>query len=116
MYNLVGIYSVPSAKSLYFLKANSGSLLKGTVSVPDVNQSSFFVICLNITVSLVTRFSPSLALLKFEHFNHRCNPVAHLVNLPVIHLLLINPFFPNALFLYPLKTPENLRFSDIFRG
>ena len=31
--------------------------------------------------------------------------------------LTLNPFVPNALFLYPLKTSEKaLRFSDIFRG
>ena len=28
----------------------------------------------------------------------------------------INPFVPNASFLYPLKTSENPNFSDIFRG
>ena len=30
--------------------------------------------------------------------------------------MLINPFVPNAPFLYPLKTSENLRFFDVFRG
>ena len=30
--------------------------------------------------------------------------------------ILVNPFKANALFLYPLKTSENLRFSDIFKG
>ena len=30
--------------------------------------------------------------------------------------VLFNPFAPNARFLYPLKTSENLRFSDVFRG
>ena len=28
----------------------------------------------------------------------------------------INPFLANAPILYPLKTPENQRFSDVFRG
>ena len=28
----------------------------------------------------------------------------------------INPFLPTCLFLYPLKTSENLWFSDVFRG
>ena len=28
---------------------------------------------------------------------------------------LINPFSANALLLYPLKTSENLQFSDVFR-
>ena len=28
----------------------------------------------------------------------------------------INPFLANAPILYPLKTPENERFSDVFRG
>ena len=28
----------------------------------------------------------------------------------------INPFVPNAPFLYPLKTSENLTVSDVFRG
>ena len=28
----------------------------------------------------------------------------------------VNPFATNAAFLYPLKTSENLRFSDVFRG
>ena len=27
-----------------------------------------------------------------------------------------NPYFPNVTFLYPLKTSENPRFSDVFRG
>ena len=27
-----------------------------------------------------------------------------------------NPYSPNVTFLYPLKTSENLRFSDVFRG
>ena len=31
-------------------------------------------------------------------------------------LVLLNPFHVNAPFLYPLKTAENQRFSDIFRG
>ena len=31
--------------------------------------------------------------------------------------LTLNPFVPNTLFLYPLKTSEKaLRFSDVFRG
>ena len=34
----------------------------------------------------------------------------------VILLRGINPFLANVLFLYPLKTLENLRFSDVFRG
>ena len=29
---------------------------------------------------------------------------------------LINPFYANVPFLYPLKTSENLWFSDVFRG
>ena len=29
---------------------------------------------------------------------------------------ILNPFQPNALFLYPLETPENQRFSEVFRG
>ena len=28
----------------------------------------------------------------------------------------LTPFHANVLFLYPLKTPENHRFSDVFRG
>ena len=28
----------------------------------------------------------------------------------------LNPYSPNVTFLYPLKTLENLRFSDVFRG
>ena len=28
----------------------------------------------------------------------------------------LNPYPPNVTFLYPLKTSENLRFSDVFRG
>ena len=28
----------------------------------------------------------------------------------------LNPFYATSLFLYPLKTLENLRFSDVFRG
>ena len=28
----------------------------------------------------------------------------------------LNPFLINAPILYPLKTPENQRFSDVFRG
>ena len=30
--------------------------------------------------------------------------------------MLINPFVPNALFLYPLKTSETVRLFDVFRG
>ena len=30
--------------------------------------------------------------------------------------LLVKPSLVDALFLYPLKTPENQRFSDVFRG
>ena len=29
---------------------------------------------------------------------------------------MLNPFVPNASFLYPLKTSENLWFADVFRG
>ena len=29
--------------------------------------------------------------------------------------VLFNPFAPNARYLYPLKTSENLRCSDVFR-
>ena len=32
------------------------------------------------------------------------------------HFSDIDPYFPNVTFLYPLKTSENLWFSDIFRG
>ena len=32
------------------------------------------------------------------------------------HVQLLNPYSPNATFLYPLKTSENLRFSEVFRG
>ena len=28
----------------------------------------------------------------------------------------VNPFHATGLFLYPLKTSENQRFSDVFRG
>ena len=28
----------------------------------------------------------------------------------------INTYSPNVTFLYPLKTSENIRFSDVFRG
>ena len=31
-------------------------------------------------------------------------------------MCLFNPFIPNAPFTYPLKTLENLRFSDVFKG
>ena len=31
-------------------------------------------------------------------------------------LVSFNPFLTNASLLYPLKTSENLRFSDVFRG
>ena len=31
-------------------------------------------------------------------------------------LYAINPLHPGVAFLYPLKTSENLRFSDVFRG
>ena len=34
----------------------------------------------------------------------------------IILNIFINPFQANVLFLYPLKTSENLRFSDVFRG
>ena len=29
---------------------------------------------------------------------------------------IVNPFSTSTLLLYPLKTSENLRFSDVFRG
>ena len=29
---------------------------------------------------------------------------------------LLNPFYSSVTFLYPLKTSENLWFSDVFRG
>ena len=37
---------------------------------------------------------------------------------PLKHLVkyFINPFVPNVPFLYPLKTSENLWFSNVFRG
>ena len=28
----------------------------------------------------------------------------------------VNPFLPNIPILYPLKIPENVRFSGVFRG
>ena len=31
-------------------------------------------------------------------------------------LYLVNPYSPNVTFLYPMKTSENGRFSDVFRG
>ena len=34
---------------------------------------------------------------------------------PLINTLL-NPFYATGLFLYPLKTSENQRFSDVFMG
>ena len=35
---------------------------------------------------------------------------------PQIFPTLFNPYSPSVTFLYPLKTSENLRFSDVFRG
>ena len=32
------------------------------------------------------------------------------------HVMAINPFYSSVTFLYPLKTSENQRFSDVFRG
>ena len=37
------------------------------------------------------------------------------LNLQIV-LEFFNPFVPNAPFLHPLKTLENCKFSDIFRG
>ena len=34
----------------------------------------------------------------------------------LIHKGIINPFSNNVALLYPLKTSQNLRFSDVFRG
>ena len=34
----------------------------------------------------------------------------------IFHKKAINPFSTNVPLLYPLKTSENLRFSDVFRG
>ena len=34
----------------------------------------------------------------------------------MFRLNLINPFLTNVPILYPLKTPENQRFSIVFRG
>ena len=31
-------------------------------------------------------------------------------------IISVNPYSPNFTFLYPLKTSENRRFSDVFRG
>ena len=41
---------------------------------------------------------------------------SYMVLMKVMNLkITINPFVPNALFLYILRTSEN-RFSDVFRG
>ena len=34
----------------------------------------------------------------------------------ITHVIRINPFVPNAPFLYPMKTPETVNFSNIFKG
>ena len=34
----------------------------------------------------------------------------------LIKVWYLNPYSPNVTFLYPLKTSENQRFSDVFRG
>ena len=38
------------------------------------------------------------------------------IHLFVYTMILVNPFLANVPILYPLKTPENQRFSDVFRG
>ena len=44
----------------------------------------------------------------FGHFSRTVNPF--------VRQALINPFHSTGLFLHPLKTSENQRFSDVFRG
>ena len=38
------------------------------------------------------------------------------IDLFTITKKILNPLLPDVLFLYPLKTSENLWFSDVFRG
>ena len=47
----------------------------------------------------------------YQGFNHEQQLFMVFANTPV----LINPFHVSGLFLYPLKTSENLWFSDVFK-
>ena len=40
----------------------------------------------------------------------------HIVTVDQVWHVQLNPFYPYVPFLYPLKTPENQWFSDIFKG
>ena len=45
-----------------------------------------------------------------------CLSIYNLLFPSSINVPRINPFVPSAPFLYPLKTSETVRFSDVFRG
>ena len=49
--------------------------------------------------------TPSITKNIFENKSSQCST-----------FIFLKPLLPNAPFLYPMKTSENLRFSNVFRG
>ena len=71
-----------------------------------------------VTVIIILAFSffPTfLVLLHEEHIDESWSTISSLLKY-YIHYKFINPFHATGLFLYPLKTWENLKFSYNFRG
>ena len=93
----------------------------------------FFYICASVFKANSSFAIKSNEISHFENFSHTSHlnliyisftfsskylEENHLPCLPLFMFLppkFINLFFPDAPFLYPLKTLENLRFSDVFR-
>ena len=51
-----------------------------------------------------------------KQFIYKGNQLTVFYMMTALFINSFNPFHATNLFLYPLKTSENLRFSDVFRG
>ena len=80
----------------------------------NVGVSSFFMFSATVLFFYSTANS-NIQLRCNIQVNMRCD-FSYLLLLLLFHLVLVYPFSTNVPLLYPLKTSENRKFSDIFRG
>ena len=92
------------------LQAEACNLLKVTLLLGCFSR---FLNCTNVTKS---RKPSSLQCKSIEWFPYDGNVGLKMAKWHQDGVMDFNPFHVNVLFLYPLKTSENHRFSDIFRG
>ena len=88
----------------------------------NLKNTNLLLCAKNDLLSIIQRgnFTDHLRFFDVNRFKGKSTIIRITLSLKVVpskqYWLWINPFHTIVLFLYPLKTSENLRFSDVFRG